>query len=79
MTTQTFNTSAELAQVFNSNFQPRHIKSINGLNVNNRIEAGMENINTLKVSRKHVTLENYIVKDQSLKLTFLSAPFIITF
>lgn len=77
MKTQTFNTASELSQLFNSSFQPREIKSVNGIIVND-FNGSLIN-NQLTVSRKHVILENYSVAAQSTNYTFLNAPFTITY
>lgn len=77
MKTKTLNTAAELSQLFNPSFQPREVKSVNGIIVND-FNGSLIN-NHLTVSRKHVILENYSIAQQSTNYTFLNAPFTITY
>lgn len=77
MKTLTLNSERELNNLFDFNFQPYKIKSVNGIAVN--VNGGSLIYNELEVTNNHVTISSYFVEKQGHTTTSLKAPFIIEF
>ena len=77
MKTRKFETTKKFKKMFDFNFSPAQIKTVNGIAVN--VCNGALIYNELAVTQMNVTISSYFTEKQGDTTSSLHAPFIVEF